>query len=238
MTQFYKKTMKKEPALCVRIQALRNATHISLPELAQRTRIPLHHLQALESCEYHKLPEGIYRKAMIQKVLKALDTNPLEFTSAFEESTPTPDKPQWKERLTTKYSFSFFARTAIVLLVMGAIGSYLGVHLYGLLRSPELVINSPTEGQVVSTPQVTIKGKTDLNASIQINGIEVLATNTGEFVQIVPLHEGTNEVAIRAQKKFGGSSEKMVSVFFKPETGITSNTHESEHDLVSLAPTP
>lgn len=232
MTQFSKKTMKKEPALCVRIQALRQATGISLPMLATRTRIPLHHLQALESCEYHRLPEGIYRKAMVQKVLRALDTNPDAFAEELEVHTPPSNTPQWKERLAQRYSLSYFARATVVILIMGAVGSYIGMHLYGLMRSPDLVINSPQEGQVVSSPEVTIKGKTDVDASVHINGIEVLATNTGEFIQVIPLHEGSNEVSIRAQKKFGGSREKMVSVFFKPDTPVT----EQENNQVSLAP--
>lgn len=227
--------MKKTPELCVRIHALRQGTGMTVAELAARTRIPQHHLVALEACEYHRLPEGIYRKAMVQKILKALSLEPTALAEELEQHEQSIQSdvsgPKWAQRVSWRESYSgALARMAVVAVIVLLVGGYLGMHVYGLLRSPGLEIFSPQEGLVVRSPEVTIQGKTDLEANITINGIDVMATNTGEFIQTVPLREGTNMVSIVAQKKFGGSTQAVRSIFFQP--GPTA----AVHDVALLAP--
>ncbi len=205
--------MKQE--LCVRIKALRKSTGVTLHELSEKTHIPLHHLRALEKCEYHKLPEGVYRKALVKKIVKALDSKPESFVS---DLVTHECETSWKECVTQKkFNLSTLARGAVIFLIVALVGSYLGMHLYGLLRSPILEIQVPAEGQVVHNPIIEIKGKTDSGTNIHINGIEVLSSNSGIFEQDVALHEGNNEILIVAKKKLGATTEIVRSIIFDPK---------------------
>jgi len=229
MTKLHKKLLKKKPELCIRVRALRNETRMSLEDLSDKTHVPIHHLEALERCEYHKLPEGIYRKAMLRKVLEALNEHPEIFIDELITHEKTSaHKPKWQERTQQRtFNMTLFLRTTVSVLVIGIIGGYLGMHVHGILRAPELAVFNPYEGQIVATPQTTIQGKTDADTTIHINGIEVLANSTGQFEQIIPLHIGQNTVRIESKKKFGATSSIDRLVTFEPI---------EDNEKVSLAP--
>lgn len=221
--------MKHQPELCVRIAALRKKSGLTIRDLAEQTHVPVHHLRALERCQYDKLPEGVYRKAIIKKVFLALNGNPSELIDTTVSTPHTHShkpKPQWKERVKKRISLASVARLGTTVAIMGALMVYLGTHVYTLVSPPALEVASPQEGQTVSAPQISIKGQTDITSSVHINGIAVLPNNTGRFEQTVPLHIGHNTITIHAEKKFGATTEVVRSVIFEPLGG----------DLVTLAP--
>ena len=185
--------------------------------LSEKTHIPMRHLRALEQCEYHKLPEGVYRKAILKKILAALHVDPRDLIDDMPEQSPTRTPvPQWKERVSKKINMALLARVSVFAIIIAVIGTYLGTHIYGLMRAPELTIMSPQEGQVVSAPQIVIRGRTSVGATIHINGIEVMPNNTGMFEQALPLRVGNNDVAVVAKKKFGPKNEIDRSITFEP----------------------
>ncbi len=229
MTRLRRKSMKHQPELCVRITALRKKAGLTIRELSEQTHVPVHHLKALEKCEYDKLPQGVYKKAILKKVFAALKVDPAEFidtSSVVNHAHTKKSKPQWKERISKKITLVSIARIGAAVLVVGALMTYLGSNVYTLVSPPGLEIASPQEGQTVSAPQIVIKGQTDIASTVHINGIAVLPNNAGFFEQAVPLHEGHNTVTVHAEKRFGAKTELTRSVIFEPLDG----------DLVTLAP--
>jgi cytoskeletal protein RodZ len=223
MTTLQKKQLPREGALCIRIQALRKASRFTLEELARATHVPHRHLRALEACEYDHLPEGMYRRAIVQKVLQALGADPEEYsadTSLIVQST----SKQWKEKETGHTSSGFSSRSAVATACALIVVGYLGFQLYSLIRPPSLTITSPESGTTVTQPRVTITGTTDTVATLQINGITVLTGSRGDFRQEIPLRTGMNALVIQAKKKFGGSTTEHLTVFLPQVESVPSDT--------------
>lgn len=239
MTTLQKKQLPREGALCIRIQALRKASRYTLDELARATHVPIHHLRALESCEYDRLPEGMYRRAIVQKVLTVLGADLNEYetdTDLIIDSSCA----QWKELETKHKPSGFSPRVAVLATCCIAIVGYLGFQVYALVRPPMLTILSPESGSTVSESRVTISGLTDTMATLQINGITVLAGSQGDFRQEIPLRTGMNTLVIQAKKKFGGSTIERMTVFL-PQAEATPSLENSEATTstpIVLAPAP
>lgn len=217
MTTLQKKQLPREGALCIRIQALRKESRYTLEELARATHVPLHHLRALEACEYDRLPEGMYRRAIVQKILTVLGAPLSDYetdTALIIDATPG----QWKECEVGHKASGFSPRFAALTIGCAAIVGYLGFQVYALVRPPMLTILSPESGSTVAESRVTISGLTDTTATLQINGITVLADSQGDFRQEVPLRTGMNTLIIQAKKKFGGSTTERMTVFLPQNT--------------------
>ncbi len=79
-----------------------------------------------------------------------------------------------------------------------------------------LTLNSPTNGQTVTTSQITVTGKTTPKAEIFINDLELSADANGNFLQIVSLEEGENYILIVANDTEGNFAEKELSITYEP----------------------
>lgn len=235
MTTLQKKQLPREGALCIRIQALRKESRFTLEELARATHVPLHHLRALEACEYDRLPEGMYRRAIVQKVLAVLHADPSEYDTDIDLIIDTTPGSQWKERATGHKAPGFSLRFASLITCSVLIVGYLGFQLYALVRPPSLTILSPESGSTVEESRVTISGLTDKMATIEINGITVLAGSRGDFRQEVPLRTGMNTLVIQAKKKFGGSTTERMTVFL-PQPDSEAQPSAATSTPIVLAP--
>jgi glucodextranase-like protein len=84
---------------------------------------------------------------------------------------------------------------------------------------PTLSIASPTSGTTVSTPNVTASGSvSDTRAitSLTVDGQPVSVGTNGAWSTSVPLAEGANTIKALATDQAGLSTEKTVSVTYKP----------------------
>lgn len=82
-------------------------------------------------------------------------------------------------------------------------------------KEPELVIDSPTEGQTFSgNNRISIKGKSEKNAQVYANGFLANENSDGNFEVFVPLNEGDNEVEVKAIDVAGNSKSQKIKVRF------------------------
>ncbi len=65
---------------------------------------------------------------------------------------------------------------------------------------PKLAIISPQDGTVVYQSQIVVTGKTDSDASVSVNGNSVSVSGDGTFTATVALSEGSNTIAIVANR--------------------------------------
>lgn len=83
---------------------------------------------------------------------------------------------------------------------------------------PSLNINSPTDGQSFSKDQNTIevKGTTDADVRVTINGLWAITHTDGNFSYNLPLQNGENKIKISATDTAGNRAEKEVKVTYSP----------------------
>ena len=84
---------------------------------------------------------------------------------------------------------------------------------------PELTLNKPNEGTEFFGPkerQIVLEGKTEGDASININGRLVVVDNDGSFTFATTLSQGENKFTIKAQDQAGNFTEKTITVTYEP----------------------
>lgn len=82
---------------------------------------------------------------------------------------------------------------------------------------PKLEIAEPAEGAKTTEREITIKGKTDEDNSVFINGSPATVTAGGAFEDEVRLVEGENKITIEAEDIAGNTETKTVTVLVEKE---------------------
>lgn len=113
------------------------------------------------------------------------------------------------------YRDSLLGRAALGIFFLLVI-AYAYFEARGLLFGPEITV--PSEVTVVEDPFVKISGKADRISKLTMNGKSVPVTEDGLFEEPYLLAEGYNRIILRAEDKYGRSSEKVVEIIFEPES--------------------
>ena len=84
------------------------------------------------------------------------------------------------------------------------------------LTPPEIEIETPTDGQEVSKSPFEVKGKTDSDSRVTINGYWAMMDND-RFSYMLPLKDGDNDIKVEALDEAGNKAEKVVRVKYAPK---------------------
>lgn len=87
---------------------------------------------------------------------------------------------------------------------------------YTNTKTLTLSISSPSNGATVSSPSVTIKGKTAANAEVFVNDTSTRADASGNFSVTLTLDEGDNPIVVSANDADGNVVEKELTVTYTP----------------------
>lgn len=192
--------------------------NFTLEQIAQRTKIKVSFLQAIEDCAYDKLPSSAYTKGFVRSYAKTLGLDAERvmafFRREYEEAKPQvklPPQPLDAPMipLTPGKIVTLFVSAAIVIFL-----SLLFWQYRSFAGAPALLVSSPQDKISLERPFVSVVGRTDANAQVFINGEEVKISSEGIFEQTVNLSEGLNTIRIVARNKVGKESivERTVEV--------------------------
>lgn len=88
----------------------------------------------------------------------------------------------------------------------------------GMLYGP--VINTSSGATVSHERFITIKGTADRISSLFMNGKAITVTENGAFEEPYLLSDGYNRIILRAQDKYGRSSDKVLEIIYEPSVEI------------------
>lgn len=80
------------PKLGETLRSTREEKRIKLAQVAEKTKIPLDRLQALESDRYVDLPDDVYVKGAIRNYAIFLGLNPTDLLAMYREARPEEEK--------------------------------------------------------------------------------------------------------------------------------------------------
>jgi len=187
---------------------------LKLKEIASEINIDLSYLKALENGEYHKLPEGVYRKNLIKEyaIFLGLDEKKiLENLGEQLNSQPKTEKDFFSKQVIKSHKFLIvpkIIRSVIIITIVLVCFTYLGFYLKNIVAPPELNITSPQDNIVISDNFINIIGQTEEGAELSINGEFITSSTDGLFFKKINLKEGINTITIVAKKKY--SRERIV----------------------------
>ena len=204
------------------LRQIRLKKKISLAAIARQTKIPLKTLQALEANRFDQLPPPTFIKGFIKKYLQVLDVSPQRALALFRRDYAFHQKTQilpsglvhppatssWTPKKT------FFLGLFLFLLLLT---SYLYLQFRSFSQPPPLTVLQPEENQLVTRKTVVLKGKTDPDATLQVNGQTLTLQPDGSFQQEYVLSLGEEVLVFTATSRRGKTTTVTRHLRLAPE---------------------
>lgn len=199
--------MKKAGEILKRARLQKNLT---LAEAEKATKIRLSFLKALEEGDYQKLPSPIYIKGFLKNYSEFLEIPPGKvlalFRREFDERKSLRILPAG---LTQPLNESFLRITPSRLVFLSFLSllllffGYLYREYRTFARPPLLIIEEPAENALLESQDLEIRGRTDKESLLTLNGQIVLLSQDGYFRQEITLPPGLNTLTFVAKNKLG-----------------------------------
>lgn len=192
-----------------KLQEKRLEKGLSLEEVAQKTKIRLNFLSAIEKGDYSELPSVAYAQGFVRNYASFLGFPEREilalFRREFDEKKHykvlphgfTKTKDYSPSRLRIKQS------ALLVILVFVIVLGFIGYQYRSAFFGPSVYIISPEDNAVVGSNRVTVLGKTDPNATVMVEEFSVSVDTNGEFKKVINVFPGKTTIVIKATNKFG-----------------------------------
>lgn len=205
-----KLTKKKlEPAepISFRLKHAREERHLSIPEVADLLKMNKEHIELIESGEYARLPFAhIYQKKLLGNYAEVLGLSKENIMKQFEIERGEKDQvtPVKIRRFhESKFNLPSFLRVSGVVLSSTFLLGYLGYQVKQIVNPPELQLFAPIDGLVTKDQSIQVKGKTESEVKVTINGKEIKHDEQGVFDEPMTLSQGVNTIIISATTKHG-----------------------------------
>lgn len=223
-------TRKKVESMTLgeKLKKIRSEYRISLNEVSKHTKIQMKYLEYLENGEYENLPAEVYVRGFVRSYANFLGTDEIVLVKMYEKERNIQKnlrKEQFQERGESSFNFPRFIITPrlfiVSALILLAVGGF--VYLYQEFQSfasvPRLVVIDPSDNQIVNSNAVYVRGTTEKDASLMINGQPVLVREGGDFYEQVHLQPGLNSLTVSATNKF--KKEKVVTLSVQANYEVT-----------------
>ncbi len=231
---FQTKNLQKPERTCVQLKLLREKKGISLQEISDRLKMSKSHIMALEECRPSDLPfAAIYKKKLVKQYCRIVDADYAIMVHQFveeelEEQLSPPENRTNSQKTLYRWNHApFLIRLGAVLSVALVFFGYLGLQVKKIVEPPALNLFSPINGMITADANLQIKGQTDKEVKVMINGKEIKNSEQGIFDETLALSPGVNTLIISAEKKHGKTTTETRYVVLenKPEFSLSNNAH-------------
>jgi len=179
---------------------------LSLEDVSSKTKIKLGYLIAIENSDFSALPSSTFAKGFLRNYATYLHLNPDTIIAMFRRDFTENTKGEIIPRglvvpLNGKPKF-FTAPLILVSIATIVFLGFLGIQLAFWWSYPQLKLIQPQNGDVYGE-KVTIKGSSDKDATVSINGQKVILDQNGGFSLDLVLSSGTQSVLVEATNRQG-----------------------------------
>lgn len=192
----------------------RQSKNITFSKLESITKIKKDFLIKIEKEDWNNLPEFAVVSGFVKNIANSLEL-PIDSTNAVLRRDYPPKKlainpkPDISQKLTWSPKLTFaIGVITLVLLVL----TYLGIEYQKFTKSPELVINSPKESEVVNQNTVKISGRTTTDAVVTVNNQPITLDQDGGFDTLLEVTKDTDKLLFKAVSRSGKVTEKTVDI--------------------------
>ncbi len=187
------------------IKEERVAKGLTLDNLASETKIKREFIRAIEKGNWGALPEYPVVSGFVKNIFKSLELDENSGLALLRrdyppQKLPVNPKPDVSREFVWSPKLTFLTGIGAVAL---AILGYLIFQYIGFISPPRLNVDTPTDGQVITSNKVTVSGSTDTEASINVNNQPVIVGEDGRFESQVEVVTETREVVVTAKSRSG-----------------------------------
>lgn len=195
----------------------RSEKKLTFEEIEKATKIRAKFLKALEENNYQSLPPPTFVKGFIRNygVFLGLDTARLLaiYRRQYNEKNNKIFFGERKEPpfvITPNHVLTFFIALIVAIFVFYLANEY---RIYK--SAPVVLIATPNELEVVPKNSILVRGRTQPETIVSINGQKIDIKSDGTFTQEISLLPGNNTITIVATNKFGKTTEIKRTVKFQ-----------------------
>lgn len=209
---FIRAVSDSEQSFSARLKAKREALFISKKTAATELKVLEKFIVAMEENITEALPANIYTINLLKRYARFLKEDPELIVQLFKQtrhlSFVGEARPLISRRLTTRIRAKFLEY---------ALGVFFGLVIFGYLfyktvvitSPPEIAVYEPLDNQAVTTPIIMVRGQTNPQVKVKINGQSVPLSAGGQFSQELVLGAGVNIIKISGAKRY--SRERIVT---------------------------
>ena len=205
------------------LRTWRNSVKLSVEEVAVALSVRPQIVLALEKGDFGLFPARIYASGYLKRMIEhfsiargdiLLDTLRTEWeekrgaSSASAFALPKSRREKWY--ITPRRLFGSLGTIALVLFAW-----FFASQLMGFTGVPVLRIDEPHSSAVIETPTVRVRGTTEKESQLTVNGREITMNENGVFNQEIELAPGVNTLQFVAQNRFGKVSQETRYVVVK-----------------------
>lgn len=100
-----------------------------------------------------------------------------------------------------------------ILLFIVCMSGYSLYQARKVIEGPMIRIASPYDGTSTSTSMIDIQGTSSNIAFMYLNGRKIFTNDAGEFNENILLFPGHNVIELRAEDKFGKTTEHTLTIY-------------------------
>ena len=209
----------------------------TLREVSQETRIQERFLSYIEDDRFDRFDSSVFISGFIKIYSNYLSLDVDKMLALYRRLAASQlsasAKTSTRKR---KFSLSLTPTKIITAIIIGAILSvlaYLYIQFYNFQRPPELVISEPSNNLTTDKEKLVIKGYTETEVNIEINGTSIQTNEENRFAAEIELQKGVNTISIKATKKNNDNREKFetLTVTYKPENQNDETNEKVEETL-------
>lgn len=192
---------------------------LSLAECAELLGVNPAVLTRLEADDYDYLPHDIYSLGLVRRYSRLLRLD--EEVAAQKYLFLRGDLPKQAttlKRMKTKRAIVTAQWTGWLAagLAVAAVAAYLVTQLLILTSPPQLTLVEPAEDRLVTAVELTVRGRTLPSAEVSVNGVGVITDDEGWFSTQISLHEGLNQIEIKAVNRRGQETAIVRNMVYDP----------------------
>lgn len=201
----------------------REEAGLTLRELGAELGIREDYLRFLEDGNYKELPPQVYVRGFIRSYSRLMGVDGGQLTKIYnremaflgESEGYRPKRKPRQHKLSDYLVVTPKVLTlAASVLVLGVLGYYFFHQISSFNSKPYLFVESPSADEVVKEKDLWVKGRTEEDAILRINGQEIGVDSGGNFIQKVSLSEGRNTLMIEALNRFNRADRRSINIVY------------------------
>lgn len=192
------------------LRSARQDKNIKLEKVARETRINIKYLDALEKGRFDLLPRGVYGKNYLVEYARYLRLDVQRLIDLFDEEVAPSTRSRQTELFNTQVvkrhyflSVPRIMRAVIIGILVLIAALYLAFRLRALIAPPVLEILEPNDNIILNESNIELRGTTEPETNVSINGEQVISDAQGHFGKLISLKKGINFITVTARKKYG-----------------------------------
>lgn len=212
-----------------RLSAYREECGMTIKDVARELQTSQKFIAALEENRFGVFPAKVYARGFLRKILllyaRRKNDTASSFSSLMKEFDVEWDVFLQKEKrngaspaaapigapLITprKLAVSVFLTLLIFFII------FLSNRIFKFLRAPRIHIETPQKETVIGEPLVVVRGKTEHESRLTINGREITVDEQGNFNETIELLAGLNVLEFFVHDRFGKTAKEERYVIVK-----------------------